>query len=886
MTGFLCNLTRLFPSAFRVQFAEAMCEQIEHDYVAARSHGFAPAAAFTIRTAFDLVQSAISERLNPTWEGRWVPPAGRHDMSWLINEWARDLKHAFRSLRRTPAFTAVAIGTLGLAIGVNAGMFSVVNTVLLKPLPFEDADRLVYIAGTAPGTDLPPEFPLSAEFLVHYKEKSKLIEDISFINSFTSTMRAGDRVERIRMSMPYNAMFSTLGAKPILGRVPQAEDEDRVAVISHALWKSWFGGDPNVIGKSYFISDGERTIIGVMGPEFRFPDDGTMLWMSSTLNVAEIEPGRFQMPIIARVKPGTTPEALSAELTQLARQLPERFGGSTTYADIISKHHAVVRPLEEQLVGDVEKPLLILLGALTIVLLIACANVANLFLVRAEGRQRDLAVRRAIGAARRQLIRLQVAEALVVAMLAGASALLLAYLTLPILLRQAPEGIPRLADVTMGGATIGFTLLAAVVAALICSAAPIVRAMSPDLTRLRDGGRGTTRRHHWGRDGLVVAQTALALVLLIASGLLVRSFDHMRKVDPGYDTKDVFTFQFAPQQEALHDGQTFARFHLDFMERLRGLPGVQLVGAVENIPLNEGTDTERFKSEDMAGAGDGTLLHYTMAGGDYFKAANISLMSGRDFRAEDHLTTHNNVIISKSVADMMWPGQSAIGRRMKFGDMQPMQTVIGVVEDVLQDNFRDPAQPTVYLPLAGPPETWGTGSPAYVIKTTRAETIAPEVRALIKQVAPEAPMYRVFTWAGLAEDSMVQLSFTMLTLGIASTLALILGAVGLYGVLSYVVAQRTREIGVRMALGARAAQVRAMVVKQGIRVVGAGVILGLIGAYAATKTLGTLLFGVSAGDAATFVAMSISMILIGMLASYLPARRASNVDPMTSLRTD
>jgi predicted permease len=423
-------------------------------------------------------------------------------------------------------------------------------------------------------------------------------------------------------------------------------------------------------------------------------------------------------------------------------------------------------------------------------------------------------------------------------------------------------------------------------AALLCGLAPAVRSSAADPAHLRDGGRGSTRRRHWGRDGLVVAESALALVLLIGSGLLVRSFQNLRDVDPGYDTEDLFTFQIAPEQAHPLDGPSFARFHVGFMERLAGLPGVESVGIVENVPLNEGVQGLRFHTADTGADADaGSLLGLTFASGSYFATMGVEVLSGRAFDADDDLAGRGSAIVSRSAADLLWPGEDPIGRRLRADGSETWATVVGVVEDVRQDDVREPAQPLVYFPLVGPtPESWRLETPAYVVKTPRAEEIAPEVRALVREVAPEAPMYRVFTMAGLAADSMVQLSFTMLTLGIASTLALLLGAVGLYGVLSSVVAERTQEIGVRMALGAEAGRVLRMVVAQGTRVVAVGAAIGIVGALAATRALGALLYDVGAADARTFAAMSIALLLVGVLASWVPARRASAVDPIEALR--
>ncbi len=880
---------RFFPAAFRQQFGAAMVEQIEQEYGRARAQDRTAALLFSLATAWDLVRSGIAEHLNPTW--RSMRPSLPEDNRVIatLSAWSKDVRRAARSLRRAPGFTAVTVGTLGLAIGVNAGMFSVVDTVLLNPLPFANADRLVHIAATAPGSGLPDEFDPANEFLLEYRDQSKLIEDISTYNSFTSTLRVGDRVERIRMSWPTHTLFSTLGVSPALGRLPVAADEDRVMVISHALWTTWFGSDSSVIGRSFEISGAPRLVIGVMPPEFVFPAEGPLLWISRVIDVRALTVGQFDdEPLVARMKPGVTTEDLARELTALSKRLPERFGGSATYARIIEQHRAVVRPLEEEILGLVARPLWILLGAVGVVLVIACANVANLFAVRAEWRQRELAVRRAIGAGRGQLIQTQMAEAMVVAALAAVVALAIAAATLPVILRAAPADIPRIESAGLNAGTVLFVLAAALLATLACGLIPALRASAPDLTWLRDGARGSTRGRRWGRDGLVVGQTALALVLLIGSSLLVRSAWTLRHVDPGYNTEDVFTFQIAPEGSHLMDGPSYARFNLEFLDRLAALPGVQAVGLVENVPLNESTPLRRIRTAEMGTAEDaGVMLNRTFIAGDYFRTMEIELLQGRPLVRDDHAMTAGNVVISRTAAHLLWPGQDAVGRRLQRQGqgLESWHTVVGVVEDVVQNDFREEAQPLVYFPLVGPePTSWAISSPGYVVKTTRGASIAPDVRALVRDVAPTAPMYRVFTMAELARDSMVRLTFTMLTLGIVSVLALILGAVGLYGVLSYAVAQRTREIGVRMALGAEARQVRWMVVAEGARLVTIGVAMGVAVALASTRALESLLYGVEALDAASFAVISIAMMVIGLVASYVPARRASRVDPIESLR--
>ncbi|HEY5546437.1 MAG TPA: ABC transporter permease [Gemmatimonadaceae bacterium] len=804
----------------------------------------------------------------------------------MIAQWTTDLRHAWRGLLRTPGFLVTSVGTLALAIGAVAGLFSVVNTVLLKPLPFPNADRLVVLSGTAPGSDLPERFGLGFDFYFEYKENSELIAGLFAFGGGTSTLRTDTRVERIPMAFPTNDMYATLGVRPIVGRLPVPEDGDRVVVISDRLWDQWFGRDSAVIGRSYFVSGEMRQVIGVMPPEFRFPSDETLLWVAGEAQLSQVQPGNLGLPIVARMKEGVTHEQLARELTRLSKNLPNRFGGPATYARLIGQHSAVVDPILDRLVGPTTRTSLwVLLGAVSVVLIIACANVANLFVVRAEGRKRDLAVRHAIGASRAQLARLQMAEALLVAVPAGALAVVISTVALPLFLRAAPEGIPRLGQVGLDVWVLVATFALVMFTALACGIGPALSASSPDLTRLREGGRGATGRRHWGRDALVVGQAALALVLLIGSALLVQSFQRLRQVDPGYQTNDIYTFQFAPDQPHLVDGPTWGRLHLDFMDRLRALPGVTAVGVVNNLPLDEGTGGGRFLNDAMSDDGGGVLLDQNFTGGDYFRAMGIRLLSGRTFTEGEAVTPNNSIIISRSASQKLWPDQNAIGQRIRRPRGTSAFTVVGVVNDVKQDDWRDAGEAVVYFPLTGPePRTWAMGSPAYVVKSPRAASLAGEVRELVRQVAPEAPVYRGFTMEFLAQRSMVQLSFTMLTLGVVSALALILGAVGLYGVLSYVVAERTREIGVRMALGATAGVVRRQVVSQGTKVVLVGVGIGIAVAFAATRLLGALLYDVKAVDSVVFAAMSLAMIGVGMLASYVPARRASGVDPIEALR--
>lgn len=805
----------------------------------------------------------------------------------MFSRWTTELQQATSSLLRTPTFLATSVGTLALAIGVAVGMFGVVNAVLLKPLPFHEPNQLVVISGTAPGSDLPERFGLGTDFYFQYGERSQLIDGLFLFGGGTSTFRTEQRVERIGMGFPSHAMFSTLGVQPQLGRLPTAADGSSVIVISDQLWEDWFGRDSSVIGRSYFASDAMRQIVGVMPASFQFPNENALLWVMQDVRIENVQPMNLGATLIARLKPGVTHEQLATELTLLSKALPERFGGPPAYARFIEQHSAVVESMQDRFVGPtVKSSLWILLGASAVVLLIACANVTNLFLVRVESRHRDLAVRSALGASKGALVRLQIAEGIVVAAIAGVAAIILSATTLPLFLRAAPPGIPRLSQVSLDPLTLASAFLLVLIVALACSAVPAWRAANPDLSRIREGGRTGSARRHWGRDALVVAQTALALVLLIGSGLLLRSFNALRNVDPGYNTENLYTFQFAPSQSHLVDGPSWGRLHLDFMDRVRALPGVELVGIVNNIPLDEGTGRTRFLTEGMSAEDGGLLLAQNVAAGDYFQAMGITMLRGRTFTPDEAVTPNNSIILSRSAAEQLWPGQDPIGKPLRRGGTTPRDfTVVGVVADVKQLDWRDGGDAGVYIPLTGPvANAWSLSSPAYVVKSTRAASLTREIRELVRQIAPEAPVYREFTLDFLAERAMIQLTFTMLTLGIVSTLALILGAVGLYGVLAYVVAGRTKEIGVRMALGSTSDAVQKMVVLQGLRVVTIGVVVGIVAAVASTRVLSTMLYGTSALDPLVFVATSLTLLAVGALASYVPARRASLVDPVESLR--
>ena len=815
----------------------------------------------------------------------------RGPMQAFFEGWLGDFKHVARSLVRVPGFTFIVVLTLALAIGANAAIFSVVNAVLLKPMPYPNADRLVFIGGTAPGTDQPAEFGVPDELYFEYKESVPGLEDIAIYGSGSGTTRVNDQVDQLFFTQATPSFFTTLGVQPAAGRLPNEKDDNTVAVISDWMWKTWFGSDPNVIGRSYMLASSNRTIIGILPPEFRFPDERVAIWIPLALSPAKIAPGGFGPNAVARMKPGTDEKALMAQLEPLARRVQERLGGPAPYVKIMERHRPIIKPLREQLTGGISTPLWILLGTVAIVFLIACANVANLFTARAEGRRRDLAVRRALGARRGDLVRSQVTEALLLALVGGAIGALIAWAGVPLLVSAAPEAgaggfssapIPGLAEATLDRNALLFTLGISLLAACAFGLLPALGFSGAQMGMLKDAGRGIVSRRSIVRDALVVVQTASALILLVGSALLMRSFWQLSNVDAGYDTKNIFTFQIAASGPDLSERSAMARFQNTFMDRLKALPGVESVGYITTLPLDEGAGTQNITTPRIVASGaEAPAVRVAGTGGPYFQTMGISLLSGRYFERVEEEQGIRNVIISKTAAKLLYPGEDPLNKQVKPATGGPeWYTVIGVVEDVLVDDLRrDTPEAMVYLPAV-------SASPAYVMKSSRADQLQPEVRGIIREVMPTSPMYRIFTMERLAANAMATLSFTMLMVGIAAVLALVLGAVGLYGVLSYRVTRSAREIGVRMALGQEAGSVRWMFVRQGGQVAFLGVIVGVLGAVALTKYIQTLLFGVQRLDFAAFAGMSAVMLAVALLASYVPARRASRVDPVVALRND
>ena len=811
-------------------------------------------------------------------------------MTGAAERWIRDFRHAARSLARAPGFTLVVVSTLALAIGANAAIFSVVHAVLLQPLPFPQAERLVHISGTAPGTDQPEDLGVPDELYAAYRESAPALEDVALYGTGSSTSRAEGHVDQLFVTQATPSFFTTLGAQPLLGRLPAEDDGGDVVVISHWLWRTWFGSDPAVLNRSYTFANATRTVIGIMPPEFRFPDERVAFWVPLVIRAAQVTPGGFGPRAVARLKPDADAATLLAQLEPLPQRVQQRLGGPAPYARIMERYRPIVKPLPEHLVGAIATPLWILLGAVGIVFLIACANVASLFTVRVENRGRDLAVRHALGARRGDLVRSLLAEALLLAGAGGLAGALIAWAGVPLLVRAAPDAvaggfggapIPGLADARLDLPALLFTMAISVVAACTFGLLPILRSSRASLDSVRLSGRGIVGGR-LTRDALVVVQTAAAVVLLVGSALLMRSFWQLRQVDAGYDTRDIFTFQIAAIRPDLNDRASMARFQYAFMDRLQALPGVESVGYVTTLPLDEGAGNQHITTPRLeAGGGEAPRVRVAGAGGAYFQTMGIDMVRGRHFDRVEEERGLPLVIISRAAAELLFPGDDPIGQQVRpAAGPERWYSVIGVVEDVLLDDLRRTTpEPTVYLPAVA-------ASPAYVVRSVRAERLEPEVRALVREVIPTSPMYRVFTMKRLAAKAMASLSFTMLMVSIAAVLALVLGAVGLYGVLSYRVTKRAREIGVRMALGAEARAVRRMFVWQGGRVALVGILAGTLAAVGLTTFIQTLLFNVGRLDVVAFAGTSAVMFTVALLASYIPARRASRVDPAVALRAE
>ncbi len=820
-------------------------------------------------------------------------PTGGGGGAEMMRTWWKELRLATRALARRPGFTGVATFTLALGIGAAVAIFTVVNAVLLRPLPYPDSEALVSVRHHAPGLDL-PELTNSPGTVRLYRTQSRSFSGFAVFGTESRNLLVGDRADRVRVTAASPELLDVLRVRPALGRPftheDAAEGAPPVAILTWPAWTSRFGADPAILGRSIEMDGQTVEVIGVMPEGFAFPTPEPIALVPTYVD-PDGRFGEFGLNALARLEPGIGVEAARQELTDLQARIPELFPDIDAAFLEQAGWNASVERYQDRIVGDVRSALWIVLGTVGFLLLIACANVANLFLVRAEARHKELAVRAALGAGRVRLAGGYLSESLLLGLAGGVLGMGLAALGVSALVASGPAELPRLHEVRLDGTVIVFGAALSLLAGLAFGALPILRYLSGSFARvLRDGSRGTTvgRERHRTRNALVTVQLALALVLLMGSGLMLRSFAQLRAVDPGIEPEGVLTVALSTGDA--RDNATRAAFYQQVVEGVAALPGVTSAGAATSLPvLPENTNGSSFDIESRP-RDDSDLppvAMYDWVAPGYFETMGIPLISGRSVERADHEGGRPVLWVSESFATTFLDG-SALGERVRFNDHEPWQEIVGVVGDVRNFGLKEDIRPVAYLPMVV--EGVSREELARMIVVARTEgdpaALAPSVRRVVTGIDPRVPLTDTRTMKEVVSASMADTAFTMTLLGIAAGVALLLGAVGIYGVIAYVVSQRTREIGVRMALGARSGDVQGMVVRQGLRVTVLGVGLGMIGAFALTRVMATLLFGVSATDPVTFGLVPLVLAGVALLASYLPARRASHIDPTEALRAE
>jgi putative ABC transport system permease protein len=811
-----------------------------------------------------------------------------------------DLRDGARTLRKQPRFLAVASLTLALGIGAVTSIFSVVNGVLFTPLPYPHADRLVNIWSAAPGLGY-NQFPVSPDLFLFFKRHNQVFEDMALAQGRSANLTESGAPEVVDASVTTQSYFATLGVGFTHGRAYTADEDTetgpRVAVVSRRLWGRRYGSDAGLVGRTIRVDGEPVTVVGI-APAWMDRAGSPDLWMPARFNPANPPSGTFGWNAIGRLKPGLQPDQAERHLEPLVQRAMRDYIQSANYRAFLTdgKYRPLVHAMKEDIIGDVREPLWILLGTVGMVLLIACGNVANLSLVRAEARQREIAVRIALGSSRTSLVRKLLAEAAVLSAIGTALGVGLSALAVPLLLRLAPETIPRLDEVSVNGTVLLFAVGAAVLSAVLFGLAPAVRYSRPDvIASLRHGGRGATDHpsRYRGRNVLVIVQTAMALVLLIGSGLLARSFMRLMSANQEFVAANVLTLRVAVPPTTYPKAPEVARFTQQLVERLAALPGVEAAGATTELPVVAGTSGAAFEIEGrpVAAGQLPPIIHLSTVTPGYFKTLKIALLRGADFDTSDLREDVRTILINKAAADQYWPGQETIGKRLRGagqdanGRPMPWYEVKGVVASVRHEGLRDAPRPLLYFPVnAGridPPRAF-----SYLLRGPNVRAQAAAVRQAVWSINPDLPVASVQTMDEAVEQSMTQFSFTMLTLGMAAAIALVLGAVGLYGVLSYAVSLRTREIGVRIALGAAPARVQwgIMVNAASLTLIGLGI--GALAAAGVTRFLGGLLYETRPLEVSTFLGMSGLLFLVGLAASYLPARKAASVSPIEAMRTE
>ncbi|HEX4439091.1 MAG TPA: ABC transporter permease [Thermoanaerobaculia bacterium] len=797
----------------------------------------------------------------------------------------QDLRHGIRLLARNPGFAVAALLVLALGIGANAAIFSVVNGVLLEPLPYPEPSRLVRVWHTPPPEGFPglKTFAVSPANYLDWEAQNQVFEKMAIIG-FTSLNLTGDRApESVRAARVSGDFFAVLGSKPLLGRTlgpGDAENGGRVIVLGHAFWQSHFGGDPGVVGRDIRLDGEPYRVAGVMGPRERTPDFASawvpLVWSAKERAVRS----NHNRIVIARMKPGVSlaqaQSAMNVVSERLAQQYPEDDKG----------WGAVVKPLRDDLVGDVKPLLLVLLGAVGFVLLIACANVANLMLARTLARRKEIAVRGALGASRGRLLAQLLTESLVLSLAGGALGLVLASLGVDAIVALLAGQLPGSAEVHLSVPVLLFTLSLSILTGVLSGIAPAWGATRPDIARsLRLGSsRGGSEAGGRTRGLLVVSEVALSLVLLIGAGLLIRSLWLLQRVDPGFDPKNLSRMAIDLPESKYGDPQRRAAFFHALLDKARAVPGVEAAALVSDLPLT-GTSNwpVAFEGRPTPPVSQQPNVVTAIVAGDYFRTMRIPILSGRAFSTSDGPDAPGAVVISQSMAQRFWPGEDPIGKRFTtyFASDKPRQ-VVGIVGDVKLHGLdvREPV-PAMYLPLEQVP----TSEMELAIRS-RVPNVLTAAIAAVRALDPDQPILESGTVEQLLRDSLSRQRFAMLLLGGFAALAILLAAVGIYSVLAYGVRRRRREIGIRMALGAQTGAVLRMIVLQGMRTALVGVAIGLTAALALGRVLASLLYGVRASDPATFAAVAALLCAVALAASLLPAMRAARIDPIRTLRDE
>jgi len=802
----------------------------------------------------------------------------------------QDVRYGARMLLKHPGFTVVAVLALALGIGANMAIFSVVNAVILRPLPYKDPERLVTILGTAPKLDI-DVFPASAPDFVDWRNQNHVFERLAAMEEASFNLTgAGGEAERVSSTSASAELFPLLGVNASLGRTFSSEEEaagrNKVAVLSNGLWQRRFGANPALIGQTIMLSGEAYAVIGVMPPTFHFPegDTETNVWVPLDVTAGETgKRGHRNLIVVGRLKNGVSLTQAQTEMEGISQRLAAQYPGSNGDWDV------KVSSLQALLTEDIEPALLLLFGAVGFVLLIACANVANLQLARAAARQKEIAIRLALGASRARLVRQFLTESVLLALLGGVVALLFALWGIDALVAALPEGVPRAEQIGLDRSVLGFTLLISFVTGILLGLAPAWQGTKPDLTEgLKEGGKflmGGARRNRV-RSLLVIGEVALSLLLLIGAGLMMKSFYRLREVKPGVDPHNVLTIQINLPQTKYAEDYKQANFFQEVLERIGALPGVVSVGATTNLPFI-GDSQSDFSIEgrpDAKTPKDALIASYDSVSPDYFRATGIPIVKGRDFTVQDRNGALPVAVISETMAHRFFGGEDPIGLHIRRGDSEdnkPWMTIIGIAGDVRRYGLAERLRPEIYYPYLQQPEA----AMALVVRTAADPlSITPSVRREVLAVDKDQPIYDIKTMDSLLAQSIASNRLSVWLLGLFAALALLLASIGIYGVIAYSVTQRTHEIGIRMALGASQRDVLKLVIGQGMILTLVGIAIGLVGAFALTRLMASLLFTVSATDPVTFAGISALLAFVALVACYIPARRAMKVDPMIALR--